>query len=85
MSNTTRYRLQLQHMSYERNRQERRRQESMTNLNVGGGGLDDPAGGDDDNNNNVNLKIHQISNHDEGVLYTHMITVSFPSLRLGRD
>jgi hypothetical protein len=77
MSNTTKYRLQLQHMAYERNRQERKRQESMPNLGLGGGGLGhDPATAEnDDKDNDVNVKIHRISNHDEGVLYTHMITV----------
>ncbi|KAL3807295.1 hypothetical protein ACHAXA_002802, partial [Cyclostephanos tholiformis] len=75
MSNTTRYRLQLQHMAHERNRHERRRQDTMTDLNVDGGGGER---GDDENNNGnghgLGVKVHQISNHDEGVLYTQMIT-----------
>jgi hypothetical protein len=79
MSNNTRYRLQLQHMAHERNRHERRRQDAMTDLNVDGG---DGERGDDENNNSnghgLGVKVHQISNHDEGVLYTQMITVSFP-------
>lgn len=71
--NTTRYRLQLQHMAYEKKRRDRRRQESLSNLNL----MDDEGTPTNENSGNgVKVKIHQISNQDEGVLYTHMITVS---------
>ena len=71
--NTTRYRLQLQHMACEKKRRDQRRQESLSNLNL----MDDEGTPTNQNSGNgVKVKIHQISNQDEGVLYTHRITVS---------
>ena len=71
--NTTRYRLQLQHMAYEKKRRDRRRQESLANLDVM---AYEGTPRNQNSGNGVKVKIHQIGTQDEGVLYTHTITVS---------
>jgi len=77
MANAAARKLQLQHLEMARKRQRARRQHQQAPSHLNSHtSASDAAHNAVNKNDNVRVNIRQINAGDEGVLYTHRITVS---------
>ena len=77
MANAAARKLQLQHLEMARKRQRARRQQQAPSHINSHTSASDAAHNAVNKSDNVRVNIRQINAGDEGVLYTHRITVSF--------